>query len=242
VSNAPLDPARIRARRTLIALAAAVAVALTMVAVVVARLLAAGQGDDGPPDGQHAAPTSVVPRRTPAGTRQVGWVDVAGVQVPVSAVHGPHVLDGGRAAGYTHDAPGAALAAVQVLTRTSPTTGPAVYRPVLAEQVIGVNTEALAVNLDHASPRGLSREAAPRNDATVAGYQVTTYHQDGTTAVIDVLLSSPRIPAGQAVDFTIEVRWLDADWRVLAPPKGDWGAVATVVTVPDDTLDYAQVG
>jgi hypothetical protein len=165
-------------------------------------------------------------------------VDVAGVRVPVSPTHGPRFLDAGRAAGYTHDAAGAALAAVQVLTRTSPTVAPEVYQPILAEQLTGPNVEALERRL-----RTAGRPGVASNDATVPGYLITDFRPGSPTAVVDVLLTATSLPAGQAVDLTVSLQWSDDDWRVLAPPDGGWGAVASILTaLPPGRLDYAQVG
>jgi hypothetical protein len=163
--------------------------------------------------------------------------------VPISAAHGPRILSGGRAASYTHDAEGAALAAVQVLVRTSPTAGAEIAQPVLAEQVVGPNAGALAGSLASAPPGAGPGLVVPRNDAKMVGYRITSYRQGGTTAVVEVVLSSPGMPTGQVVDFTVSLQWLDDDWRVLAPPDGDWGSVATTLAAaPVGTRDYGQVG
>lgn len=128
------DPDRRRAQRQLAVLAAAVVLLVAAVGLVAVRVLGHAR-----PEARHPTPA---PRPVAAapGRPAVIWREVAGVRLPFSAAHGPRVTDHGRAAGYSRTRQGAALAAVQVLARTSATAGPEVYRPVLAGQVVGART------------------------------------------------------------------------------------------------------
>jgi hypothetical protein len=254
MSTTPLDPAR-HARRQLAALAAAIALLLFAVTLVALRWQRPHTATGGKDAGR--APTAVA-SPTPSGlpAQAVTWRDVAGVELPFSTVHGPRVTDHGQAAGYTHTVPGAALAAVQVLMRTSATAGPDLYRPVLNHQVIGPAVTAMAKGLDQQYQRLRDQNAAPiidghpipGNNATVAGYLTTGYHDptgyhDATgMAVVDVLLSAPTLGAGQLLDFVVTLRWSDGDWRVLAPPDGDWGTVAyRLDAAPPGMRDYHEL-
>lgn len=230
----PLDPAR-HARRQLAALAAAIAFLLFAVTLVALRWQRTHPTDA--PDAGHApsAPGSPAPS-APA----VTWHDVAGVDLPFSTVHGPRVTEHGQAAGYTHTEQGAALAAVQVLMRTSATAGPDVYRPVLTGQVIGPTATTLAHSLDeryqhlraqHAGPI-VDGRPIPGNNATIAGYLATGHDDPTDLAVVDVLLTAPTLDAGQLIDFIVTLRWTDGDWRVIAPPDGDWGNLTYRLDAP----------
>jgi hypothetical protein len=176
----------------------------------------------------------------------ISWVDVAGVQVPVSKLHGPRVTDHGRAAGYSHSPQGAALAAVQVLLRASATAGPNVYVPILTSQVTGANVADLTLNLDAEygrlrSQRGVQDgQPIPGNDGTVLGYIITGYDPLESTARIEVILTAaPLQAAGQLIVFTVSLTWANDDWRVFAPPRGDWSSVArTLGAPPSGMLDY----
>ena len=75
------------------------------------------------------APTAATPQPSvtpePSTTPTMGWVDVHGVALPVSARHGPARVDGARSSGFAKTEAGAAIAAAHLLTRVSPSAGPA---------------------------------------------------------------------------------------------------------------------
>ena len=170
------------------------------------------------------------------------------MRLPVSLAHGPHDQTNGRASGYSRRMEGAALAAAQVLLRTSATAGSAVFLPVLASQVAGANTPAFkASTLEQYQqlrtqtgvPAG---EPIPNADARVAGYVVRSYSD--TVATVAVVVDSPALRASaRLISFVISLSWSYGDWRVLAPPRGDWGSVATQLGAPPaGMLTYDQVG
>ena len=233
-----------QARRALIIWAVTAAVLSALLAVLLWR--AARDTDS------STVPTAVTRSTvdpTPPGTvsPDVSLAEVAGVQLPVSRRHGPRVTSNGRAGWYAHTERGAALAAVQVLLRTSATAGPRVYRPVMTSQVTGVNTAAMSQLLDQQyeqlrSQRGIAAgEAIPGNDAAVAGYLIPAHDAAAKTATVAIVLTSPSLPPGQLLRFDVSVVWASGDWRVVAPPRGDWGSVSTVLTArPPGLLDYRQ--
>src|SRR5690242_8922850 len=67
----------------------------------------------------------------------ISWSIVGGQPVPASPVAGPRNTEGGRATGFSHDALGAALAAVNIGARLSSETGPAVYETTARNQCFG---------------------------------------------------------------------------------------------------------
>lgn len=75
-------------------------------------------------------------------------VELVGARLPVSPTVGPRTLDHGLARGFSHDAPGAAFAALHLSLRVTPEVGPDVYGPTLAAQVVGDDTVALRTIVD----------------------------------------------------------------------------------------------
>src|SRR5215218_3168011 len=112
-----------------------VMVAATGLALVLAVAVALSRSSDLEPPA--ARPSASSDPGDP--TTTVRWEVVGGVSLPVSTTHGPRVKTGGRASGYSRSESGAALAAVQVLMRTSATSGSGVFLPVIATQVTGAN-------------------------------------------------------------------------------------------------------
>lgn len=215
------------------------------VAVVVVLVALPDRGSGRGAGAAGASPAATAPRAA-AAAPDVTWAPVAGVDLPVSRLHGPRRTAGGAAAGYSRSAPGAAIAAVQVLVRTSPGAGPGVFDPVLAEQVTGPDLPSMLLvtrdEYERLRAQAGSAPGAPAQQATarVAGYVVRALDLEAGDATVDVVLSSPDLDAeGRSVAFRVDLRWTQDDWRVVAPPGGDWGAVATPLGgLPAGLLTY----
>ena len=237
---------RSQAQQHLLIASALILTVLAGVTVMVARLTHSTPAD------AANRPSRPSPSSTPTDPAEadsngyISWVDVAGVQVPVSKLHGPRITDHGRAAGYSHSPQGAAIAAVQVLARASATAGPNVYVPILTSQVTGSNVADLTLNLDaeygrlHTQRGVQSGQPIPGNDGTVLGYIITGYELLESSATIEVVLTAPQLQAaGQVIVFTVSLTWANDDWRVFAPPRGDWSSIArTLGAAPSGMLDY----
>jgi len=159
------------------------------------------------------------------------------------------VETGGRASGYSRSESGAALAAVQVLMRTSATSGSGVFLPVIATQVTGANVAAFkAATLQEyerlrAQTAVASGAPIPGADARIAGYRIARYGETSGTATVEVVVTSPAL-SGRApfVSFAVPLQWSYGDWRVVAPARGDWGSVSTVLgSRPAGLLAYDQL-
>lgn len=183
---------------------------------------------------------------------EILWVSVAGVQVPISRHHGPHITTGHRAAGYSRSPEGAAVAGVNVLVRASPTAGPASFDAVLASQLTGANLPTLRQTTHDQYEqlrlaRGI-REGEPileaRTAARVRGYIFDGYSHSAGRATVRVVLDSEDLAAsGRLVTFRLSLVWDHDDWRVIAPPRGDWGAVASALgSAPSGMLSYDGLG
>jgi hypothetical protein len=187
----------------------------------------------------HVSPAAETPRGSDRTRPDVTWVEVGGVALPVSRMHGPRIVEHGRAAGYSRSELGAAFAAVQVLIRTSASASPRVFEPILAEQVTGDDVAAMRLlvaeqyeqlRTEYHVPEG---EPIPTADARVLGFRISTYDADARRAWVDVILSSAELgSSSRVVAFDVALRWAGGDWRVIAPPDGDWSARATLLGSP----------
>jgi hypothetical protein len=222
-----------------------VMVAATGIALVLAVAVALSRSSDVEPP---AARPSASSGRSDS-TTTVRWEDVGGVSLPVSATHGPRVETGGRASGYSRSESGAALAAVQVLMRTSATSGSGVFLPVIATQVTGANVAAFkAATLEEyerlrAQTAVASGAPIPGADARIAGYRIARYGETSGTATVEVVVGSPALSErAPFVSFAVPLQWSYGDWRVVAPARGDWGSVSTVLgSRPAGLLAYDQL-
>ncbi|WP_330186134.1 hypothetical protein KZZ52_41675 [Dactylosporangium sp. AC04546] len=158
------------------------------------------------------------------------WVTVAGLDLPVAPVAGPHDLANGRARGFRQTPPGAVLAALHILVRTSPHVGPSVWEPTLEEQVVGPDAvefgEVVRLGYELARdeqqlPDGAALGPIP---ATILGVRIDAY---STRAVsLRMLIETDRAGGTPAwVAMLVQLSWSDGDWRMIAPPGGDWAAV-----------------
>ena len=165
---------------------------------------------------------------TPAAAGQdLSWSDFHGIQLPVSSAAGPRHTTGGLASGFTDTPDGALLAAINIGVRTAAQWGPAIFAPTITRQVTGPDATALlradtsayaalraAAHLRAGQPagRGYAAEVAYRFDAWTPAI-----------ATVDVVSSGPGSNGTTVLAVTrIQVLWQHGDWRVLAPPGGNW--------------------
>jgi len=184
-------------------------------AVVLVSLLAAGAYSLGREDsGAAASAASGAPGGSPGPVvPAISWSIVGGQPVPASADHGPLNTEGGRAAGFTHDVLGAALAAVNIGARLASEVGPQIYEATAREQCFGdIDSEITRIR-DSASTA--SDGAATRSELW---YKVTSGDPRGDLVLISVAVKSPETTTlgGYAtVDFTM--RWVTGDWKMQVP-------------------------
>jgi hypothetical protein len=167
----------------------------------------------------------------------IGWVRVAGVDLPVSASAGPADTQRGRARRFARTPDGAVIAALHLLVRTTPYVGPAVFVPTLHEQVAGPDAPTLlaVVTNDY---RRLAREVGAPRDAPIGplparftGYAVTTV--DVHTIGVDVLTTTPTPDGAVHAVASVELTWINGDWALVAPPAGRWDSQIGLVS-PDE--------
>jgi hypothetical protein len=223
---------------------------------VITLLIAAAILQHGHTEPSHARPATPAPavktprphtdRRPPArapGTtlatagQDLTWVSFHGMQLPVSATAGPHDTGKGLASGFADTPQGALLAAINIGVRTAAQWGTAIFKPTITRQVTGPDSAALlsAETVAYAQLRAAAKvrpgQPAGQGYAAETGYRFVTW--SAAAATVDVVTAGPGATGTTVLASTrIEVLWLDGDWRVVAPPGGNWAATATAITSP----------
>ncbi len=79
-------------------------------------------------------------------------------------------------------------------------------------------------------------QPAGRGYAAEAGYRFVAWSP--AAATVDIVTAGPAADATTVLASTrIQVIWLRGDWRVLAPPGGNWASSATALSsLTDYTL------
>ena len=220
-------------------------------AAVAAILLAAGLAFAlaGRPPASRAPATAATAPASPASTAgqgqpQVPWVSLAsvrwsgfyGVELPVSAQAGPYDTRGGIAAGFAHTPLGALLAAVNIGVRANAQWGPRIFTAVIRGQVTGPDAAALLASCqaayDQAAQSGGVTGGQPLGtvDVTEQAFRWITYTP--AAAILDLAVAGPGA-SGATVRASVqmEVVWDGGDWKVVAPPGGDWGNSAAELSL-----------
>jgi hypothetical protein len=228
-----LDDER-RRRTNTVLLACGVGIACLVAALA---LVVVARRDGGVGGGE----TGATPPAAQQVTREnVRWVEVEGLRLPVTPA-GPARTTAGRAEGFARTPAGAVLAAVHIGYRVEATLGPSVYRPTIEEQVVGADKERFLSKVDQeyrggetsgVSPTGaLVREVekAKATRSQMWAHRVDSF--DPSVAVVQLLMRT--FPAGGSapawVNFAWTVRWVDDDWRLVAPLNGDFRNTARQV-------------
>ncbi|MCF7547231.1 hypothetical protein [Pseudonocardia sp. WMMC193] len=190
-----------RRRRGLIL---SLAVVVVLVIASIAFLL--GRSDD---LGEHAPPTG----QAPTTDSDITWQRVSGQPVPVSALHGPSRQESsGAAMGFTHDALGAALAAINISTRLSSSAGPAVYEATARMQTLGDVEGTIA-----AARAEVSSENAANTAATRFAYRLSG-DPTGDVVVVSIAAETPQTSAMRGyAQMERTMQWVDGDWRMQVP-------------------------
>ena len=156
------------------------------------------------------------------------WKKFHGVRLPVSDHDGPRHQRNDLAWGYSATPAGALLAAVNTGVRANPEWGTNIFRYTIDRQVIGLDAATLLANCrasyEQAPTYSPALNGGPLGpvDATEAGFRWVSYIPD-MAAAVDIL----TVPT--FVSTRINLQWHKGDWRVIAPPGGDWGNSAIAV-------------
>jgi hypothetical protein len=177
---------------------------------------AAGSGSQGRPP---------VPRVSLASVR---WSGFYGVELPVSAQAGPYDTSGGVAAGFAHTPLGALLAAVNIGVRANAQWGPRIFGAVIRGQVTGPDTAALLAACqaayDQAAQSGQVAGGQPLGTVHVTEQAFRWITYTPAAAILDLAVAGPG-NGGATIRASVQMEavWDGGDWKVVAPPGGDWG-------------------
>ena len=228
-------------RRALTAAAVAIALAAASLGAVLAR---DGQGSGGglAQERRRALPASApapdatgLPKVSLAGLR---WSDYHGVRLPSSRAAGPRDASGGLASGYADTPLGALLAALNIAVRANAQWGPGIFGPTIRNQVTGPAAAALLAGCQSAY-RQASQAAhisggGPLGDAFVTEEAFRWVDWTPADATVYLVSTGPGSQGATVRAVTqVQVTWDRGDWKVIAPPGGDWGNSAAMLTSLD---------
>jgi hypothetical protein len=181
-------------------------------------------------------PDSGSPSRDEVKGPDITWSAAAdGVNLPISRAAGPARFMDGRGVGFGRSELGAALAAIHISHNASAGPGPAIFTAAIRSQVTGPDRDPM---LDHIAKEyeadrqkfGLAEGAPiPPAGAGRIAYKVTRYTD--TEAAVTVA-STLAANATRFFAFDLEVRWIDGDWQMVAPPAGSFANVFKELSEP----------
>jgi len=168
---------------------------------------------------------SSVPDVSLAGLR---WSDFHGVELPSSVPAGPREIRGGAAAGFAHSPLGALLAAVNIGVRANAQWGPRIFAAVIRGQITGPDAAALLASCQTAYDQASQAEGVtagqPLGTADVAEEAFRWVAYTPAAAILDLVSAGPGSNGATVrASVQMEVIWDGGDWKVVAPPGGDWG-------------------
>jgi hypothetical protein len=176
----------------------------------------AAESTSGPPAAAATPPTAAPPGVT--------WALVGQAAVPASASEGPARLSGCVASGFAHTPTGALIAAAQISTRSGYSAGRSCWEPTITGQfTTSADREALLTRLKDADAQG-QPGAAPGELAQLVAFRFMSY--TASTAVVGLIRRSPQ---GGLAQTTLTLTWVDGDWKLVAPPGGQWPTLTTTV-------------
>jgi len=147
----------------------------------------------------------------------VGLIPVPGGVAAVSQRHGPALVADGRAAGFTHDELGAALAASNLAPRVSSAARPEIYEATLAEQTWG-DAAGMLARLRTEFPASDSAAAGPATAARSLHYRLIAGDPHGDYVVVSLLADTGQARnAGGLARVDLTLRWDNGDWRLRVP-------------------------
>jgi hypothetical protein len=166
-----------------------------------------------------------VPRVSLASVR---WSGFYGVELPVSAQAGPYDTSAGVAAGFAHSPLGALLAAVNIGVRANAQWGPRILTTVIRGQVTGPDAAALLAGCQAAYDQAAQSDGVtggqPLGTAVVTEQAFRWITYTPAAAILDLVSAGPGANGATVrASVQMEVVWDGGDWKVVAPPGGDWG-------------------
>jgi hypothetical protein len=219
--------------------AALAAVTVAAVAVIALAWHSPPRGGGPAAPAAAASPRGTIPQPPPqlpvVNLRGLTWRSFHGVQLPASSLAGPRDTDGGTAAGFADTPLGALVAAVDIGVRVNAQWGPGIFGPEIRRDVTGPAAAQLLASCQsayasQARADGLSG-GQPLGSVTVTEKAFRWVAYTGTAAILDLVSAGPGSQGGTVMaSVQVEVLWEHGDWRLVAPPGGDFGNSAAALT------------
>ncbi|MGH3219222.1 MAG: hypothetical protein ACRDPY_11020 [Streptosporangiaceae bacterium] len=161
----------------------------------------------------------------------------------MSPAAGPRHERNGLAWGFTDTPVGALLAAVNIGVRANAQWGPGIFRPTIRAQVIGLGAAALLSACQASYEQDARAAGVPAGQPLGRGYVTEQAFRwvayTPADATVDIVSAGPGLQGGTVRAVTrVQVLWAGGDWRVIAPPGGDWGNSAAPVTSLNDYTNF----
>ncbi|MEX5638049.1 hypothetical protein AB1460_37335 [Parafrankia sp. FMc2] len=179
---------------------------------------------------------------------EIGFVDTelyelpGGERIARSPSAGPSRLDNNLATGFTRTPLGAVVAGINIAGRADGSLGEPIYRPTIERQVIGDGQVDLLRRV-HRDGRPDVPATGEQTDGTGVGSHGFTLHAyTDDEATISYLLVATRGSQHKYAVYRLTVRWVDGDWKLLAPPNGDFGSVISTPTSLDGFQPFERRG
>ncbi|RAY14980.1 hypothetical protein DPM19_09520 [Actinomadura craniellae] len=208
---------------------------LAVALLAASALLYAATRFNGPDPAEHrplpqVPPTSQLQAAPQVELTDLTWSDYHGVRLPSSVADGPFRTVDGTASGFSRTPRGALLAAIHIVVRADARWGPGVFEPTITHQVTGPDQGVLmeAVRGFHAVLAPESRKAY----AVIEGFRWQGYTPDA--ASVEIVSAGPGDGSVTVRAATrLQVQWQAGDWRLVAPPGGEWGNSAAAIHSTD---------
>lgn len=213
---------------------ATTALVITLAAAGLAVLLARGGHSSGGIARGHAqaAPARAASTRSPQlpqiSLTGLRWTDYHGVELPYSPAAGPRDTGGGLASGYSDTPLGALLAALNIAVRANAQWGPHIFGPTIRDQITGPDAAALLAGCQYAYTQA-SRAAhvtggQSLGDAYVSEVAFRWVSWTPAAATVELVSAGPGSQGATVMAVAqVQVTWYGGDWKVIAPPGGNWG-------------------
>ncbi|MGQ0680629.1 MAG: hypothetical protein ACT4OM_13420 [Actinomycetota bacterium] len=174
------------------------------------------------------------------------WEQFGLFTLPVSDA-GPKDRDGVSRWGFERTPAGAVMAAIHIPSAASASNGPTVFERTIADQVVGPDKNAFlatvrseysaSTQVHGASANG---ELGPERASDVErmglkgvwAYRLDSFTSDTVTVQI-LSLAAPPNSEPIYPNFSVTVKWVEGDWRLVAPVDGSWRSYArNLRTIP----------
>lgn len=175
----------------------------------------------------------------------VSWSKFFATSLPAASA-GPHEISENRAREFDRTAAGAVLAAIHIGARIGTTAGPAVFEPTIREQVVGADKDRLLGQVQASYDEARSRygvgpsgeieypavERAATANSWVAAYRVDLFTPEAATVQLLLRTVAPGTTNPFFVNLATNVRWVEGDWRLVAPVDGNQATGSSRVQEP----------